>query len=303
MEGEIDLSVPGISTPCKTWYKVIGDLETSSRRPLVTLHGGPGAISDYLLPLTDLADVHGIPIIFYDQLGNGRSTHLREKNDDTAFWTEELFMDQLNGVLEHLGIRDDYDLLGHSWGGMLGARFAARQPTGLKRLILSNAPASIKMWIEAVNKLRADLPKHVQDVLDEHEQDGTTDSAEYQDAVMVFYKKHLCRIDPFPEEALAVFKALEDDPTVYGTMFGPSEFFVTGPLKEWTVVDELHKINVPTLLLNGRYDEAQDIVVRPFFRHIPNVRWYTFAESSHFPHCEERGKFMEVVGEFLADDP
>ena len=75
---------------------------------------------------------------------------------------------------------------------------------------------------------------------------------------------------------------------------------MTGTLKTWTVIDDIAKINVPTLLLNGRYDEAQDLVMEPFFRLLPKVRWYTFAEASHFGHLEERTRFMELVGEFLA---
>lgn len=82
---------------------------------------------------------------------------------------------------------------------------------------------------------------------------------------------------------------------------GPSEFHITGPLKDWSIVSDAHKINVPTLLLNGRYDEARDPVVAPFFREIPRVKWVTFAESSHMIHWEERERYMEVVGNFLLD--
>ena len=80
---------------------------------------------------------------------------------------------------------------------------------------------------------------------------------------------------------------------------GPSEMFIVGTMKDWTVIDELHHINASTLLLNGRYDEAQDIVVQPFFDLIPRVKWFQFAESSHMPHHEERELFLKVVGGFL----
>ncbi|CDO74665.1 hypothetical protein BN946_scf184828.g5 [Trametes cinnabarina] len=277
-EGEVDFEVPGTNKPCKTWYKVFGDL-SSGRRPLVALHGGPGAVHDYLLTLTYLTRIHGIPLVLYDQLGNGRSTHLPEKKGDAAFWTDDLFIAELENLLQHLGIQDDYDLYGHSWGGMLGGRFAIRQPPGLKRLIIANAPATI-------NK---------------HEAEGTTDDKDYQDAVMCFYRRYVCRIEPWPREVSKVFESIEQDPTVYSTMIGPSEFFVTGSLKNWTLLGggHLHNIKAPTLLLNGRFDEAQDSVMCPFFRDIPNVQWHTFKNSSHMPHHEEREEFMEVVSNFL----
>jgi len=82
---------------------------------------------------------------------------------------------------------------------------------------------------------------------------------------------------------------------------GPNEFHIVGTLKNWSVIDELHKITVPTLLINGRYDEAQDEVVWPFFVHIAKVKWIQFSESSHLPQWEERERYMEVVGEFLAN--
>ena len=83
---------------------------------------------------------------------------------------------------------------------------------------------------------------------------------------------------------------------------GPSEFHIVGSLKEWTIIDRIHLINIPTLLLNGRYDEAQDSVVEPFFKHISKVKWFTLAESSHMPQYEERELYMERVGSFLTQD-
>ena len=88
-------------------------------------------------------------------------------------------------------------------------------------------------------------------------------------------------------------------PTDYGNRNGPSEFHVVGTLKDWNINDDAHKIIARTLLINGRYDEAQDSTVEPFFREIAKVKWVTFAESSHVPQWEERERFMEVVGNFL----
>ncbi|KAL8894180.1 MAG: hypothetical protein Q9207_008538, partial [Kuettlingeria erythrocarpa] len=92
-------------------------------------------------------------------------------------------------------------------------------------------------------------------------------------------------------------------PSAHNTRNGPSEFTVTGSLKKWDIRPSLHHIKIPTLLLNGRYDEAQDEVVEPYFRAIGKVKWYRFAESSHTPHLEERKEFMEVVAGFLGLRP
>ena len=164
-ESELEWTVPGLDAPVKTWYRVVGDLSAPNTTPLILLHGGPGAVSDYLFPLTVLYTQHRIPLVFYDQLGNGRSSHLPEKRGDGTFWTEALFLDELARLLNHLGLDarpGGYDLLGHSWGGMLGARFAATRPAGLCRLALVSAPASIPLWQEAANILKKGLPEETQ---------------------------------------------------------------------------------------------------------------------------------------------
>ena len=86
------------------------------------------------------------------------------------------------------------------------------------------------------------------------------------------------------------------------TRWGPSEFYVSGTLQSWSVVDELHQISVPTLMLNGRYDEAQDSAMMGFFTHIPKVKWVQFAESSHMSQFEERKRYMEIVGKWLIEN-
>lgn len=223
-EGELDFAVPTINKPIKTWYRVYGDL-SSGERPLIALHGGPGAPHQYLLPIAKLAKSSGRPIIFYDQIGCGKSTPVREKRLVGDFWTDQLFLDELDNLLTQLGVQDDYDILGHSWGAMLGAMHAIRQPKGLRKLILSDGLAHMKQWISETRRLVAGLPQDVQDTIEKHERDGTTDSEEYEEAVGVFYAKHLCRLDPMPELLVESLSALKVDDTVYRTMSEHYEHF------------------------------------------------------------------------------
>lgn len=83
----------------------------------------------------------------YDQLGCGRSTHLPEKKGDHDFWTPELFLLELDNLLAHIGIQNDYDILGQSWGGQLAAEHAVRQPKGLKNLVIANSLASSEYFV------------------------------------------------------------------------------------------------------------------------------------------------------------
>ncbi|MFC0433984.1 proline iminopeptidase-family hydrolase [Kutzneria buriramensis] len=278
----------------QTWYRITGELG-SGGVPLVALHGGPGCTHDYLLRLTSLAGDRAV--VHYDQLGNGRSTHLPDAPAD--FWTVELFLAELDNLLRTLGIADRYALLGQSWGGMLAAEHAVRRPAGLRGLVIANSPASMRLWSAAADRLRAELPPDVEKTLRAHEADGTTDSQEYKDAVDVFYERHLCRVVPMPDEVAATFEALDADPTVYHAMNGPSEFHVIGSLQDWSIIDRVDAVAVPTLLVSGRHDEATPETVQPYADRIPDVRWEIFEESSHMPHVEEPERFTEVVGGFL----
>ncbi|KAJ7471391.1 proline-specific peptidase [Mycena galericulata] len=281
----------------RTWYKIVGDIQ-SEASPVVILHGGPGFSHSYMLPHSDLCASRGIPVIFYDQLGCGHSTHPDQR---PAFWTLEVFMDQLDGVLAHLNVAAKFSLLGHAWGGMLAATYAARRRTpGLQHLVLTNCPASMELWARGTNTLLAASPRETRSIIEEHERFGTIDSPEYQDAMQLFNETHLCTLKPWPTDLRRSFTDLLDDPRLYLIMNGPSEFMITGTLKDWTIIEELSNIMCQTLVINGLGDMAQDLAVAPFFHNIPKAKWVQLRESTHMPFFEEPGKYFEVVGEFLS---
>jgi len=278
-----------------TWYRVVGDLK-SSKTPVMVLHGGPGAGHNYCEPIAEVLAQTGRAAVLYDQIGCGNSTHLPDK--PTEFWTPELFMEELVLLTEHLGISSKYNIVGQSWGGMLGMQFAITKPKGLNALVVADSPASMEVWVSEANKLRKELPPEVEATLLKHEAAGTTEDPEYVAAVDVFYSRHLCRI-PQPPYVVASFEQLAADPTVYHTMNGPSEFHVIGSLKHWDIRPQLKEITAPTLLVSGQYDEATPAMVKEIHGLIPGSKWELFAESSHMPHVEEPAKFKRVVSEFL----
>ena len=281
----------------ETWYRVSGELG-GERAPVVILHGGPGAAHNYVDAYKLLAR-RGRAVIHYDQLGCGNSTLLPEKGAD--FWTPKLFIDELENLVDHLGVRAGFHVLGQSWGGMLGAEYGVTRPKGLKSLVIANSPASMKLWVEEANRLRADLPGDVQEILTRHELAGTTDDPAYQAATMIFYERHVCRV-PFPPEVTETFAQIARNPTVYHLMNGPNEFHVIGTLKNWSIVERLPTIDVPTLIISGRYDEATPATVQPFKDGIKGSHWEIFEHSSHMPHVEEQEACMRVVGNFLDDN-
>ena len=248
---------------------------------------------DYLEPIEGVA-ASGRAVVFYDQLGCGNSDQPR----DRSMWTPALFLDEIDAVRAALGL-DHVHLLGQSWGGMLAMQYAITQPNGLASLIVASSPARMDDWEAAADDLRQKLPADVQATLAKHESAGTTDSAEYQAAMTVFYKRHVCRVDPYPPNVQRAFDKVAANPEVYHTMWGPSEFHVTGNLKGWDVSGDLHKIRVPTLVTSGIHDEASPAVVEPIVRGIAGARQVLFQNSSHMSHVEEAELYVRTVAEFL----
>lgn len=305
--GKIPFEYPTNGLKGETSYLQWGDL-SSNKTPLICLHGGPGVGHIYLLPISLIYKDYGIPVIMYDQIGCGGSTRFKDKRGDGKFWTPQLFMAELDNLKSHLGIKE-FDLLGQSWGGMLGGQYAIeKQPSGLRKLIISDSPSDMVVWVDVANKLRKALPKDVRETLEKCEKEGRTDSEEYEEAVMYFYGLHVCRIDPFPDEMTRSFAGLKEDDTVYQTMNGPSEFYVIGTLKNWSITEDLKKITAKTvpgglLVMNGYYDEAQDeTTVAYFTKPSCRTKWVRYALSSHMPMLEETEAYVRDLGTFLTSE-
>ena len=275
------------------WYRIVGTHDKPGRFPLLCLHGGPGATHDYLEPLERMAST-GRRVILYDQLGNGNSDHPH----DPTMWTVQLFLEEVAVVRRALGLNQVH-LLGQSWGGMLAMEYALTKPSGLESLTISNSPASMAQWVLEANRLRAELPPDVQQALLKHEAAGTTDDPAYQQAMMVFYHKHLCRLDPWPDYVNRTFQKLVQNPEVYFTMNGSSEFHVIGTLKNWDITNRLGEIRVSTLVIGGRYDEATPAITERVHRGIHDSELVIFEKSSHMPFVEETEPYIEALNQFL----
>lgn len=295
--GTVLFRVPATNDLAETSYSIWGNL-SPKKVPLICLHGGPGIPHDYLLPISLINADYGTPVVMYDQIGCGRSSHF--PHAPASLWTIDLFMAELDNLLRSLGVTT-FDLFGHSWGGMLATSFALAQPTGLRKLVLCSAPSDMSTYVGVASELRSMLPLACQAILSQADRS----SQEYAAAMMEFYRRHLCRIEPFPAELMRSLGAMADDSSVHNAMNGPDELHVTGSLRNWSCVGELGQVTdrmVPggVLVMNGQFDEAADACVLPYFlRMKAKVKWVQFALSSHMPQLEETERFVRVLGAFL----
>jgi len=176
--------------------------------------------------------------------------------------------------------------------------YTLAHPGSVVSLTTVGGLASVPLAQAEMTRLRRELPPETQAVLDRCESDGTTDRPEYQEAAQVFYRRHLCRLWPFPAELTRSLELAASHP-VYPWMNGPSEFTITGTIRDIDLSPRLGEIRTPTLVLGGKYDEVTPRVAAQIRDGIPGARSLTFLESAHVPFWEERPRFRAVVREFL----
>jgi L-proline amide hydrolase len=274
----------------RTWCRFVGDLN-SPVTPLLALHGGPGSTHNYFGPLEGLATER--PVVLYDQIGCGKS----DRPSDIE-WSVDVFRDEVAAVRDQLGL-ERIHLLGTSWGGMLAQEHFLSGASGVVSLILSSTLANLALWNEEQLKLRNALPPDIVEVLDRHEAAGTFDDPEYEEAMGVYFDRHFYRgPQPRPElEAMAKGRA----PDVYRAMQGPNEWTTTGALKGWDTRDRLHEIDVPTLVIRGRYDMCTEPIAVELVNGIRGAREVVLENSSHTPVLEETERYLRIVGKFTRE--
>jgi proline iminopeptidase len=271
----------------RVWYEVSGG---GTGRPLLLLHGGPGFTHWSFEPLLALDSDR--PVIVYDQLGSGES----DRPDDPDLWTVARFVEELELVRSALDL-SSVDILGHSWGTMLLASYLATQPAGVNSAIFSSPCLKAELWSVDQRRHIAQLPDEFREPLQSRERGEEVDDTVYERAVDAFYRRHLCRLDPWPEPVQRDFEAA--NLTVYETMWGPTEFEASGTLRDFDATPILRDLELPTLFTCGRYDEATPESTGYFAGCVRGSSLHVFENSGHMTYVEEPDEYLSVVRAFL----
>ena len=275
----------------RVWTKRFG----SGSIPLLTLHGGPGCTHEYFECFEDFLPQHDIQIIYYDQLGSAYS----DQPDDPSLWTLERFREEVEQVRQALDLEHFY-MLGHSWGGMLGIEYALKYQQHLKGLIISNMTASIPAYVAYINELRQQLPPDIIRLLDKYEATGDYEAPEYEEALLKhIYTKHLCRLDPWPEPLVRMFRNLAKP--VYNTMQGPNEFVVNGTFKDWDRWADLHTIDCPSLISGARFDTMRVSEIERMGELMPHSRLSLCENGSHCAMYDDQETYFHDLVQFIQD--
>lgn len=284
-------------------YLDCGDYDLFYRRyghgddVLLGVHGGPGMPHDYLLPLADHAS-DDLTVYLYDQFGVGRSDDPAPGDFDR--YTVDHYRDEIETIRQTLD-PSGFHLYGQSWGGMIAQEYALEHGDHLDSLILANTLTDSQTAYESMRRVLDDLPDTAQATIEEYEANRAFDAPEYDDALDQAYREHVCRFDEYPDPVAHTFDNIAMD--VYGLMWGPNEYVLhdTARLRNWDIREAIPAIDVPTLVLTGRYDEISPDIARDIADRIPTADLVEFDDSSHMPFWEQPDHHYETVQTFLTD--
>jgi proline iminopeptidase len=281
--------------PFKVWTKRFG---RNPRIKLLLLHGGPGATHEYFEALERFLGAEGIEFVYYDQLGSAWSDQPR----DDSLWTTERFVDEVEQVRQALGLgRDDFYLLGHSWGGILATEYALAHQEHLKGLVISNMMMSIPDY----NRYASDVlargmdPAVVKEIRD-LEKRGAYESPRYMELLMPhFYARHICRLPEWPDAVTRAFNKLNKQ--VYVLMQGPSEFGASGRLEKWDRKADLGRITVPTLVVGATHDTMDPEHMRRVSTQVRHGSFLLCAAGSHMAMWDDQRTYATGLVRFLKE--
>lgn len=282
-DGEGYVSVPG----GRLWYRVVGN---GPRTPLLVVHGCCGVGSYYLAPLAELANER--PVIFYDQIDNGRS----DRTNDTTYWRMPHFVEEIRRVRETLGLREIH-LYAHSFGAAIATEYMLTKPRGVRSLILAGAQLDMSRTADDIEPLLAALPDSTRLAIVDHERDGTTSAPAYQRAMLPFMQRYHARRLPWSAELDSSFAHFNAPMATF--IYGPGPTQITGWMRDFKHGADLRAIRVPTLLMLGRYDYTSVASARQYQTLIPGSRVAIFEESGHLAMQDEPEKYVSLLRAFL----
>jgi proline iminopeptidase len=277
------------------WTKRVGN---NPKLKVLLLHGGPGATHEYFEAFDSFLPARGIEYYYYDQLGSGNS----DRPTDTSLWTLPRFVEEVEQVRQALGLdRDNFCLLGHSWGGILATEYALKYQRHLKGLVISNMMASIPAYNDYARQvLTPAMDPRTLAAVKALEAAGDTSNPDYMGLLIpMHYEKHVLRrpYADWPEPVVRSFSHINGE--LYTLMQGPSELGASGRLADWDRFDDLGRIAVPTLMIGARHDTMDPAHMKAMANRAPNGRYLHLPEGSHLAMYDDQQRYFEGLTAFL----
>jgi len=277
----------------KVWTKRVGNNPATK---ILLLNGGPGCTHEYFECFESFLPKEGIEFIYYDQLACGNSDNPK----DTSLFNLSRYVEEVEQLRIALHLdKNNFYLLGHSWGGILAMQYALKYQSNLKGLIISNMMASCPKYGKyADDVLAKQMDATILDTIRTIEKQGDFKNPKYMQLLQTnYYAKHICRLLEYPEPVSRSFNKMNND--LYTIMQGPSEFGISGKLTNWDVSNELKNINVSTLVIGATYDTMDPKYMEWMSKEIPGAKFLLCANGSHMCMYDDQHTYMNGLIKFL----
>jgi proline iminopeptidase len=290
-----------ITTPSgnfRVWTKRVGN---NPRIKVLLLHGGPAATHEYWEMFDSYFPAAGVEYYYYDQLGS----YYSDQPTDDALYELPRFIEEVEQVRKALGLgKDNFYLLGHSWGGILAIEYALKYGDNLKGLIISNMMASIPAYNKYAEEVL--MPAMDEAVLAEVKQLEAAQDFEnprYMELLVPHhYEKRILRSKPaaeWPDPVSRTFKHL--NAAIYIPMQGPSELGASGKLVHWDRTADLGKLTIPVLVIGAQYDTMDPAHMKWMAGAVANGRYLHCPNSGHMAMYDDQQLYAEGVIRFVKD--
>lgn len=287
-----------VTTPSGTftvWTKRVGN---NPKLKVLLLHGGPGATHEYFEAMDSYFPGAGVEYYYYDQLGSAYS----DQPDVPSLWELPRFVEEVEQVRRALGLdRDNFVLLGHSWGGILAIEYALAHGENLKGLVISNMMSSIPAYNAYAHDVL--MPKMDPGVLREIlaiEARKEYESPRYMELLgPAFYTEHILRMPlaDWPDPVVRAFARLNR--SIYVPLQGPSEMGASGKLERWDRSADLGKIAVPTLVIGAQHDTMDPKHMAWMATQLPRGRFLLCPNGGHLALYDDQETYFGGLLDFL----
>ncbi len=287
-----------INTPIgkfKVWTKRFGN---NPRIKILLLHGGPAMTHEYMECFETFFQRQAFEFYEYDQLGS----YYSDQPTDSSLWTTERFVEEVEQVRQAIHAdKQNFYLLGNSWGGILAMEYALKYQQHLKGLIVANMVASAPEYGKYADEVLAKQMKpEVLAEIRQLEAKKDFSNPRYMELLIPnFYHEHLCRLTEWPDGFNRASKHVNNE--IYTLMQGPSEFGISGRLANWDIKQRLKEIKIPTLMIGAKYDTMDPKAMEEQSKLVQHGRYLYCPKGSHLSMWDDQQIFMQGVIQFIQD--
>ena len=277
------------------WTKRIGN---NPKTKVLLLNGGPGCTHEYFECFENFLPAEGIEFIYYDQLGCGNSNNPK----DTTFWDLPRYVEEVEQVRKALNLnKDNFYILGHSWGGILAMEYALKYQQEMKGLIISNMMSSCPEYGKYAEEVLAlQMKPETLYEIQKIEAEKDFSNPKYMELLLPnFYEQHILRLPAkdWPEPVNRSFAKMNQ--SLYVTMQGPSEFGISGKLEHWDRTQDLKNITIPTLVIGAQFDTMDPKFMQKMAGILPYGKYLYCENGSHMAFYDDQQTYFKGLIAFL----